>query len=91
MAEVCTAPVLKAVGPQVSPLSPGQALDKIMQPPGKGAKLGKSSHVLTTSRSMFPAQFVEVLQVDTPELFQEYVIPHHHLISATSYSQSFIE
>lgn len=55
MVEVCTAPILKAVGPQVSPLSPGQALAKIMQPPGKEAKLGKSSHVLTTSRSTFPA------------------------------------
>lgn len=39
---------LKATGPQDSPLPPGQALAKITQPPGKGAKLGKGSHLLTT-------------------------------------------
>lgn len=68
-------------GPQVSPISPGQALAKITQPLSKRAKLGKSSHVLQhCGRSMFPAQCVEVLHMDVPELFQEDIIPHHFLI-----------
>lgn len=48
MVEAWTAAILKATGPQDSPLPPGQALAKITQPPGKGAKLGKDSHLLTT-------------------------------------------
>lgn len=68
-----------------------QALAKIMRPAGKRAKIGKSSRVLTTLQPTFLAQFVEVLHVDTPELFQEDRVPHQLLISVTSYRESFME